>query len=156
MKKRVIAFSWYALFWMLFFITARMFFIVTQYKVAFTNGFGELFQTFWHGSKLDISTTGYYFLLPVLIAIPGVFMSVNLYRSFLRWYTYILIFFSSVIVVADANLYSYWGFRMDYTPMLYLKTPGEAMASVSTLMIILHTYNNTVYSSLCLSVQKAD
>ncbi len=39
-------------------------------------------------------------------------------------------------MVSDANLYSYWGFRMDYTPMLYLKTPGEAMASVSTLKAV--------------------
>ncbi len=39
--------------------------------------------------------------------------------------------------MADANLYSYWGFRMDYTPMLYLKTPEEAMASVSSLKIIM-------------------
>ena len=55
----------------------------------------------------------------------------------MRWYSYFLIVFSSIIIVSDANLYSYWGFRMDYTPMLYLKTPGEAMASVSTMKIIL-------------------
>ena len=59
-------------------------------------------------------------------------------RIFVRWYTYILIVFSSIIIVSDANLYSYWGFRMDYTPMMYLKTPGEAMASVSTFTVILY------------------
>ena len=57
-------------------------------------------------------------------------------KYLIRWYSYILIVFSSVIMVSDANLYSYWGFRMDYTPMLYLKTPGEAMASVSTLKAV--------------------
>jgi phosphoglycerol transferase MdoB-like AlkP superfamily enzyme len=108
-----------------------------QYHSSFQNSIGDLLGTFWHGAKLDISTTGYYLLLPLLFVIPGVYFNGNWFRIFIRWYSYILIVFSSIIVVSDANLYSYWGFRMDYTPMLYLKTPGEVMASVSTLKIIL-------------------
>ena len=137
MKKRLIALCCFAIFWLAFFIIARLFFISVQYQVAFRNSFGEILATFWHGARLDISTTGYYLLVPVLFAIPGVFFSGSWYKFFIRWYSYILIIFSSVIVVSDANLYSYWGFRMDYTPMLYLKTPGEAMASVSTMKVIL-------------------
>jgi phosphoglycerol transferase MdoB-like AlkP superfamily enzyme len=86
--------------------------------------------------KLDISTTGYYMILPLLLAIPGIYFNGNWYRTFLRWYTYFLIVFSSIIIVADANLYSYWGFRMDFTPLLYLKTPKEAFASISTFKLI--------------------
>ena len=91
---------------------------------------------FWNGAKLDISTTGYYLLLPLMGIIPGVILTGNWFRLFVRWYTYFMIVFSSLIIVSDANLYSYWGFRMDYTPMLYLKTPREAFASVSTFKII--------------------
>ena len=137
MQKRLIALSCYAIFWLVFFFFARMFFISLQYHNAFQNSFGELLATFWHGSQLDISTTGYYLLVPVLFAIPGVWFNGTWYKVFIKWYTYILISFSSIIIVSDANLYSYWGFRMDYTPMLYLKTPGEAMASVSTMKVIL-------------------
>jgi phosphoglycerol transferase MdoB-like AlkP superfamily enzyme len=136
MKKRLIAISCYTVFWLAFFFLARMFFIFVQHHSAFQNSIGELFGTFWHGAKLDASTTGYYLILPVFFLIPGVYFTGNWYRIFIRWYSYFFIVFSSIIVVADANLYSYWGFRMDYTPMLYLKTPGEAMASVSTLKII--------------------
>jgi phosphoglycerol transferase MdoB-like AlkP superfamily enzyme len=137
MKRRLNALCYYAIFWLLFFLIARLFFISVQYRDAFQNSFGELLATFWHGAKLDISTIGYYLLVPVLATIPGVWFTGNWYKFFIKWYSYILIVFSSVIVVSDANLYSYWGFRMDYTPMLYLKTPGEAMASVSTMKIIL-------------------
>ncbi len=137
MKKRLIAISCYTLFWLAFFFMARLFFIFMQYHSSFQNSIGDLLGTFWHGAKLDISTTGYYLLLPLLFVIPGVYFNGNWFRIFIRWYSYILIVFSSIIVVSDANLYSYWGFRMDYTPMLYLKTPGEVMASVSTLKIIL-------------------
>jgi len=112
-------------------------FILMQYHSSFQNDVGDLLGTFWHGAKLDISTTGYYLIIPLLLLIPGVYFNGSWYRIVIKWYSYILIIFSSIIIVSDANLYSYWGFRMDYTPMLYLKTPGEAMASVSTLKIIM-------------------
>lgn len=108
-----------------------------QFHIAVKENIGGLSGTFLNGSKLDISTIGYYLILPVLFAIISLYFNRDWYRFFIRWYTYFLVVFSTVIVVADANLYSYWGFRMDYTPMLYLKTPGEAMASVSTMMVIL-------------------
>jgi phosphoglycerol transferase MdoB-like AlkP superfamily enzyme len=137
MKKRFIALLFYSIFWLVFFIFARILFITFQYQTAFLNSPAELIAAFWHGSKLDISTTGYYLLIPVLFAIPGIFFSGEWYRILIRWYSYFMIVFSCIIMVSDANLYSYWGFRMDYTPMLYLKTPGEAMASVSTLKAII-------------------
>ena len=137
MTKRLKAFGYFALFWMAFFILSRLFFILYQFNNSAQYSLGELLATFWHGSKLDISTTGYYLLLPVLVVIPGFYLRGEWYRYFMRWYTWFLIILSSVIVVSDANLYPYWGFRMDYTPMLYLKTPAEAMASVSTTKVIL-------------------
>ncbi len=138
MRKRIAALGSYSLFWLVFFIIARLFFILMQFSDSFQNKMTELSGTFWHGLQLDISTTGYYLLLPVLFAIVGVWFVGNWYKYFMRWYSYILIVFSSIIIVSDANLYSYWGFRMDYTPMLYLKTPGEAIASVSSTEIILY------------------
>jgi phosphoglycerol transferase MdoB-like AlkP superfamily enzyme len=119
-----------------------------QYHSSFQNSIGDLSGTFLHGAKLDISTIGYYLIIPMLFAVPGIYFSGKWYRISLRWYTYILIVFSSIIIVSDANLYSYWGFRMDYTPMLYLKTPGEAMASVSTMKIILFLITIGLLASL--------
>jgi phosphoglycerol transferase MdoB-like AlkP superfamily enzyme len=140
MQKRLIALISYAIFWLAFFFMARLFFIAMQYHSSVQNTVGGLLGTFWHGSKLDISTTGYYMILPILLMIPGVWFEGKWLRMILRCYTYFMIVFSSILIVADANLYSYWGFRMDYTPMLYLKTPGEAMASVTTLKIILFLF----------------
>lgn len=125
------------IFWLVFFFIGRLFFISMQFRSSFQNSLIDLLATFWHGAKLDFSTTGYFLIIPLLAVIPGVWFNGNWYKYFIRWYTYIVIVFSSIIIVSDANLYSYWGFRMDYTPMLYLKTPGEAMASVSTMKIIL-------------------
>jgi phosphoglycerol transferase MdoB-like AlkP superfamily enzyme len=148
MKKRFIALGFYSIFWMFLFVFARLLFIAFQFQSAFRNNPGELLSTFWHGAELDISTTGYYMLIPVFAAIPGICFNGNWYKIMIRWYSYILIVFSSLIMVSDANLYSYWGFRMDYTPMLYLKTPGEAMASVSTLKAIAFFTTIILISSL--------
>ncbi len=148
MIKRLKALGFFAIFWLLFFVTARLIFIVSQFSNSFQNKTGEIFGAFTHGAALDISTTGYYLLLPVLLAISGVWFSGNWYRYFIRFYAWFLIIFSSIIVVSDANLYSYWGFRMDYTPMLYLKTPGEAMASVTTLKAIFFFISIIILSSV--------
>ncbi len=132
MKKRLIAIVAYSLFWLIFFIAARLFFIIMQHEISLSNSLSELLATFINGLKLDISTTGYYLAIPLLLVIPGLWFPGEWYRFMIRWYTYFLILLSSVIVVADSTLYSYWGFRMDYTPFMYLKTPAEAMASAST------------------------
>ena len=133
MKKRVISFLFYILFWLLFFISSRLFFLFFHYNEFFKNSLSEILSTFRHGLSLDISATAYFLALPFLAAIPALFLNGGWFKIFMRWYSYLFIIFSSIIVVSDAALYSYWGFRMDYTPLLYLKTPAEAMASVSTL-----------------------
>jgi phosphoglycerol transferase MdoB-like AlkP superfamily enzyme len=136
MKKRLTGLCFYSLFWLFFFIAARLFFLIIQYHSASAFSFFNLLNVFVNGLKLDVSTIGYFLLIPMLLSIPAVFIAGNIYRHIIRFYTYILLIISSLIVVSDANLYTYWGFRIDVTPMLYLKTPGEAFASVSYMTII--------------------
>ena len=154
MRKRLTALGYYTVFWLLFFVFARLFFIFYQYHDSFKFGTGELLSTFWNGAKLDISTTGYYLLIPVLFAVPGVFATGNWYKYFIRWYTFFMIGLSSVIVVSDASLYTYWGFRMDHTPLLYLKTPGEAMASVSTMKAVLFFMTIVIISAFFIFIYR--
>jgi phosphoglycerol transferase MdoB-like AlkP superfamily enzyme len=148
MKKRLIALLWYSAFWMIFFFFARLIFLLSQYSISFHESTGGLLGTFIHGIKLDISTTGYYLLVPFLLSIPSLIFAGNWYRYIIKGYTYFLAVLSSLIVVGDASLYSYWGFRMDYTPVFYLKTPGEAMASVSTLKVVFLFLSVTLIAAL--------
>ncbi len=136
MKKRLTAVFFYALFWLGFFALARLFFIFTHFREAFKFNPVMLLLTFWHGFKLDFSAIGYIMVIPVLFMCPGVYFTGEWYRKIMKWYTYIIIAISSAIVVSDTLLYKYWGFRMDYTPLIYLKTPMAAMASVTTFQFI--------------------
>lgn len=135
MKKRVTAILGYAIFWLIFFYFARLFFIATHFREAAQFSFGSIASSFLHGLQLDISATGYIFLIPALLMIPGVLLTGKWFKVFVRWYSFIIIIISSIIIVADTLLYKYWGFRMDYTPLIYLKTPKEAAASVTFIQM---------------------
>ncbi len=135
MKKRLITILFYSLFWLVFFVIARLFFILTHLKEAFQYNAGSLFATFLHGIKLDISATSYILILPMLLIIPGIYFAGNWYRHCMKWYSYLILLIATVIIVSDTFLYRYWGFRMDYSALQYLKTPKEVVASVTSLQI---------------------
>jgi phosphoglycerol transferase MdoB-like AlkP superfamily enzyme len=140
MKRKLTALIAYSMFWLLFFVFARFFFIITHHKEAFQFGIGTLAATFTHGFKLDVSATSYILIFPLLASIPAIWIRGNWYQYFVKWYTWLILLLSSAIIVADTVLYTYWGFRMDYTPFLYLNTPQEAAASVTTFQIILVSF----------------
>ena len=133
MKKRIVAILCFALFWLVVFIIARLFFILTHTGEAAQYPLSSMAATFLHGLKLDISATGYILAIPVLLLILTVFFTGKWYGDFMKWYTYIIVVISSIIIVTDTLLYKYWGFRMDHTVFFYLKTPKEAMASATAL-----------------------
>jgi phosphoglycerol transferase MdoB-like AlkP superfamily enzyme len=137
MRRRITALLAYALFWLAFFYFARLFFLIIQHKEASAFSLGILAGTFTHGIKLDLSATAYILVIPMLIMLPAIWIKGDWFRRFVKFYTWIILLISSALIVGDAELYSYWGFRMDYTPFLYLKTPQEAAASVSTLKIVI-------------------
>jgi phosphoglycerol transferase MdoB-like AlkP superfamily enzyme len=135
MKRRLVSLGALALFWLVFFYFARLFFILTHNKESFQYSLGVLIATFSHGIRLDLSATAYILIIPFLFSVIAIWIRGDWFRQFMRWYTLALLLISSAIIVGDSVLYTYWGFRMDYTPLLYLKTPREAAASVSTAAI---------------------
>jgi phosphoglycerol transferase MdoB-like AlkP superfamily enzyme len=130
LKKRIIAFILYTLFWLFFFFGARLFFLLFQHREMMNYDLGTIANTFIHGFKLDLSTTCYFILLPLLVALPGLYFEMKWYRIFLKVYSFFLIILSSLIIVGDANVYTYWGFRLEFSTVEYLKTPKDAMASL--------------------------
>ncbi len=135
MKKKIYALIAYALFWLVFFFAARLFFLLWEYSNSAELGFKVLAGTFTHGIKLDISAVSYIMAIPMLVLLPSIWIRGEWFRYFMSTYTWLILLLSSLIIVGDSVLYSYWGFRMDYTPLLYLDNPGEAAASVTTLQI---------------------
>ncbi len=88
--------------------------------------------TFYYGAKLDFSIAAYASFLPLVLTFLSRWLnpqlSFRLYNGYLLVLSLLIVFLS----IADLELFSAWGFRIDTTPLLYLSNPKEAMASSST------------------------
>jgi phosphoglycerol transferase MdoB-like AlkP superfamily enzyme len=95
----------------------------------------ELLATFYYGFRLDFSMAAY---TSMVLFVFSAFLFGN--RFFNRIYGIcvgIILLFFTVIAFADAELYSYWGFKLDSSFLKYLKTPKEAIASISLIRLSL-------------------
>jgi len=138
MKKRLAGFLTYFLFWFVFFEFARIYFLVIQHKEASAYSMPTILMTFQHGLKLDISMASYLMLLPLLVFIPSLFFPGKWYRYFLETYSFILIMVIAGIVISDARIYSFWGYRLEYSSMAYIRNPVDAAASLRKGEILLY------------------
>jgi phosphoglycerol transferase MdoB-like AlkP superfamily enzyme len=131
----------YKSFRLLFLQSLSFFTLIFLGKITFVlyhfNRFSELNLTdkigiFTKGIRLDLSIVAYLAIIPFLFHILYHFFQQNKnYLSlFNRVYHLILCFIISCLIVTDLELYRTWGFRIDSTPLKYLSTPNEMMASV--------------------------
>jgi phosphoglycerol transferase MdoB-like AlkP superfamily enzyme len=145
MKKRIKIFVLYAIFWMAFFTVARIIFLFYQYEDSFQLPVKEWFLIMLHGLKLDISATGY------LLTFAGLFITftIPLKGKYLNYiltpFTIIFLIIFSVIIIGDLELYKNWGYRIDTTPLLYLKNPKEAAASTELWLEIVLLISTIIF-----------
>ena len=134
-RSFIVIFRFY-IFWLVFSFLARLAFVLYNYEFSSQVEIADLAMAFFYGLKLDVSMGAYFLLVPILLSSTAfMFKPKHLVRAF-NMYSFLIILFSSIIVIGDVELYRNWGFRMDNTPLLYLRTPGEAMASTPGWMII--------------------
>lgn len=136
MIKRIVFLLKYTLFWILLFALARILFEFYNFQKAAHLTISEIILTYINGFRLDISITGYFLMIiGLLVAVSSVIKPKYL-KYPIDYLTYFLIFVSLLITVIDLELYRNWGFRMDATPLHYLKTPTEAIASTPVWLFI--------------------
>jgi phosphoglycerol transferase MdoB-like AlkP superfamily enzyme len=137
MKSRTHFFIAYILFWYSFFIISKLIFLFYHHSKSFELGFIDWIGIFIHGFKLDFSTIGYILLFPVVVFILTSFLKNNLEYYILNAYTIVIIVLAVFFTTIDLELYKYWAFRLDNTPLLYINKPKEMLASVKWYSIIL-------------------
>lgn len=124
------------LFWYLYFVAARILFLLYNYSFSSELSLHEIIMTFVKGFKLDLSFVSYFSVLTSFIF--GLFFFLNgkiLYKIVFYYFSFIAVVLS-LVTITDCELYRFWGFRLDATPLLYLKNPGEAMASTSFSLFV--------------------
>jgi len=142
MKQRLKLFGLYSLFWLIFFLFARLLFLLYEFPFSLQISIKEWILTFLYGIRLDISTTGYILMVTGLIFTFTTFASGKVIYKILKPFTILIFSLCAIIVVVDLELYKNWGYRMDGTPLLYITKPKEAMASTEmwlTILLLLFT-----------------
>ena len=86
----------------------------------------------WYGLRLDMAIAGY------LTIVPGLLLMISLWYGgkVLQWVWKAFFLLTAIATalgyVANLGLYGYWGFPLDNTPLLYVKTsPADAIASLT-------------------------
>jgi len=120
MKSRIRLFFSYALYWLSFFVLARLFFLIYYSGKVADLGFSDTFLSILNGLRLDLSAVGYFMLLPGLFLVASSFTPEKFNRILFGIYTIALMLICTFVVILDLEMYKHWGFRLDATPLLYV------------------------------------
>jgi phosphoglycerol transferase MdoB-like AlkP superfamily enzyme len=140
MKSRVILFLKSYLFFVLIFLIQKPLFMLYHWNQASGVSFGDWLAVMWHGLPLDFSTAGYFSVLPGLLMVASCWVDKKIVVPILNVYAIIVLTIITLVFVVDIELYTYWGFRIDSTPLFYLSSPKDALASISVWMMIVGVF----------------
>lgn len=97
----------------------------------------EWLRVIWHGLVIDRALAAYFSVIPGLLLVISVWSSGQWLHRLWRGYHLLLSLLIALIFTVDLGLYSYWGFRLDATPLFYFfSSPKDAVASVSVWMVV--------------------
>ncbi|QZT38116.1 LTA synthase family protein [Halosquirtibacter xylanolyticus] len=131
-------FKWFFkifIFWTIVFQFGRLVFALYELPQTSALDFTIILQAFSHGVRQDFSASGYITMLNGIFLMLFLMLGVRKNRVFFRVLNLILMIIVASIVSIDCELYRNWGLHMDATPLLYLQTPKEAMASTTPLQM---------------------
>ncbi|QHL86443.1 sulfatase-like hydrolase/transferase [Nibribacter ruber] len=142
----------YLFFWTILFQVARVIFLVYHSTKTASLSLGETFKVAAYGFRMDISFAAYLSALPFLFFLLEVAFRKTIWLKVIRVYTFILIPLLLLLTTMDLELYAAWGFRLDATPLQYLNTPAEMMASAGSAPVALLTLQYLFFVALAIWV----
>lgn len=132
--------------WVCFFGVARLVFFIYHFDSTEHISVSDFVKSFVYGLPLDISTTGYLSIIPfIFLALGALFLKQkNALNTAAAWFTYLLAFVASVLVILDCELYRNWRFKLDDTFIRYMKdgtkevtaSAGSAPYALLSVLII--------------------
>ncbi|MGE5395640.1 MAG: LTA synthase family protein [Candidatus Saccharibacteria bacterium] len=136
MKKQLVGFVKYFIFWMIFFLLAKALFLAWNYDQSGLLSIGEIAGIFGHGLTMDISTSCYLLLLPGMLLSYRYFISEGFINRFMYYYTLLFLILASLLMVLDLGLYPHWGTRVNVTIFNYIDDLVSLKASFSLMDIL--------------------
>lgn len=125
-----------------FFLTVWAYFLLQKPVFMFCNAgkpyrLSDYLDVIYHGAGLDATTAGYITALPFLLTILSVWVHRLPIRKILLPYYIIIMSAVTMIFYGDLSLFSFWQSKIDASIFIYIDSPKNAMASVSTGYILI-------------------
>ena len=147
MKKRIVYIISYFLTVLLMFVCQKPLFMLYNDAMGKDASITDFAQVMWHAISLDATTAGYFTALPLLMILVSIWVKRFSLKKLLLPYYILVAILLAIVFVVDMGLYPFWGFKLDASIFLYLDSPKEAMASVSTGFIALRVLAMLVYAA---------
>lgn len=155
MKKQIEFFARYIGFWMVMFALMRFMFILFNRKMASSIPLTELALSFVHGLRLDLSTAAYLSVFPFLLWLIAQYIKVKWVDYVFTFYNFMMLLAVALLTIIDAELYAFWGQKLNAYASSFAKFPKEMFSFSSgiswgkiilfgllTTFIIKTTYTN--------------
>lgn len=125
-----------------FFLTVWAYFLLQKPVFMFCNAgkpyrLSDYLDVIYHGAGLDATTAGYITALPFLLTLLSVWVHRLPIRKILLPYYIIILSAVTMIFYGDLSLFSFWQSKIDASIFIYIDSPKNAMASVSTGYILI-------------------
>lgn len=137
MKRRFLFLIKVYIWFLALFILVKPVFMLYHRAIYAGAGFSDYADVVLHGFEMDISVASYIIAPLLLTVLVSVWVQGKWIKYLTRAYVSIIAAITTLIIVADMELYSYWGFRIDATPLFYITKPADAVASLDTWKVVL-------------------
>ena len=136
MQKRLLYLFRYWITLMAIFIVEKPLFMFYASGQKGTLSLRDYVDVMYHALPVDLSCAAYFLIIPLLLIIVSIWWNNLPLRNVMRVYNIALAIALALAFVSDAALYPFWGFKLDSSVFFYLKSPQEAMASVSVWFVL--------------------
>ncbi|MDE7152133.1 MAG: LTA synthase family protein [Candidatus Amulumruptor sp.] len=100
-------------------------------------GFGDYMSAMGAGLRMDCSMAGYLTIFPGLVTVLSVWLLPQPVKRILSVYYLLAALLVAGAATIDTILYSYWGMKLDTTPLFYFaSSPSLALVSVPVWQIV--------------------
>jgi phosphoglycerol transferase MdoB-like AlkP superfamily enzyme len=136
MKNFILSILKYFVYWFAIFFLQRNIFLFYFYKTT-SFSFKEWIFCNIYSIHIDIATFSYILLPLLLIFIIQLFAEIKNTRKYIKYYTYVILIVSNIILVTDLGLFAEWGLKINHKAISYLIYPQEVINSAKITPVFL-------------------
>lgn len=128
----------YLLFWIGYFTFDRIFSLLYHFSKTKLLSFSDIIGAFWNGWRMDASMSAYLCIFPFFLLLLHSFLNCNKWILHILWaYTSILLIICIGLCIVDRGIFAHWGYRLDASPLQFIETPHEMLASLTNFELFL-------------------